>query len=136
DWFTYLTELTPDAKAHTFLSLFHDNVNVLLNMANSDPAQMVQLLEQAASARPVEVGQLGEAILNSPATATIAQALRDTLGEGWHKELLLRYQESQPKRQLLEKIATALQQTPADVIERAVANPQEVVTAVAQAGGP
>lgn len=136
DWFTYLTELTPEAKAHTFLSLFHDNVNVLLNMANSDPARMVQLLEQAASARPVEVGQLGEAILNSPATATIAQALRDALSEGWHKELLLRYTEAQPKRQLLEKIATALQQTPADVIERAVANPQDVVTAVAQAGGP
>lgn len=135
-WFKYITDLTPEAKAHTFLSLFHDNVNVLLDMAHEDPAQMVDLLHQAASANPAEIGRLGEALVGSPATATVAQGLRDVLADGWDKELLFQYQAAEGKRQNLAKIADALKTTVGDVIERAVSNPAELAKSIANAGGP
>jgi peptidoglycan hydrolase-like protein with peptidoglycan-binding domain len=135
-WIEYLNSLTPEAQAHAFMSMFHDNVNVLLNMARSDPEQMVKYIRQAAAIDPVRVGQIGQDVLGSPVTATIAQSLRDVLREGWDQELLLRWTSTEAQRGMLEKTARALGRTPGEILDAYRDNPEVLMRQIAEAGGP
>ena len=70
NWMTYLTELTPEAKAATMIDLAHTNIATILTMAEGNPEAMVKLLRQVAQVDPVAVGQIGEAMIQSPASGT------------------------------------------------------------------
>jgi peptidoglycan hydrolase-like protein with peptidoglycan-binding domain len=135
-WVEYLNNLTPESQAHAFMSMAHDNINVALNMAGGEPEAMVRYLRQAAAIDPVQVGQIGQDVLGSPVTATIAQSLRDVLREGWDQELLLRWTSTEAQRGMLEKTARALGRTPGEILDAYRDNPDVLMREIEAAGGP
>lgn len=126
-WLAKLNSLTDEAKSEVFLSMTQDNLNRLVSEAATDPALMVQLLHQAGSVNPAAAGQIGKAILDSPVTATISQAVRDVLGEGWADTMLARWNESAEKRMVLVKISDALGKKPQDVLQAYTDNPDALM---------
>lgn len=115
----YLNNLTPEAKANVFLDNLLDNMKFLLAEAKGDPDAMIDILNRAAGITPTQAGQAGERLIQSPYTATAAAAYYDFLKTGMTKELLAEWHAGDARRPLLEKIAKALDETPAEIIRQA-----------------
>lgn len=120
-WASYLTQLDPVAKAHVFLDNLMDNLKVVLHLSK-DPDMSISMLEKAARVRPVEAGDVGEAVLKAPLTATVSQAYKDVINSRVAKELLIEYHSGDAARPLIAKIARALGTSEAEVIRMAREN--------------
>lgn len=122
-WVRTLTSLTPASQAHVMETAAHDNINVLLSLARQDPETMIRMLHQAGGADPVRAGDLGEAVLNSPMTATISAAIKDALSDGFDVNMLNDWVQTETQRTLLNTVAQQLGTTPGKLLEQMTDNP-------------
>lgn len=127
NWMTYLTELTPEAKAYTFIDLAHTNMAAILEMAGSDPDGMIKLMRQVAQVDPVTVGQVGEAIIKSPASATISVAMKDFINSGIPANDLAVWEATSNPRTQLVNMAEVLGENPGKLLELIESDPTSVL---------
>ncbi len=116
-FFSWFGSLTPESKAVTMLGLFTDNLGILLEKSHLDPEKTVTLLKKAAGVDPVTAGDMGEAFLKSPETATVAAAYREFIKSGAPDEMLATWAGSATPRNLLLNLAKILKEEPGKVLE-------------------
>jgi len=134
NWLTYLTELTPEAKAATFIDLAHTNISTIIQMASGDPEGMIKLLRQVANVDPVSVGQIGEALINSPAGATISVAVKDFITSGFPEQALSVWEATSNPRTMLNNMAKALgEENPGRLLELIDSEPDAVLIRILNA---
>lgn len=118
-WLQRLTKLTPASQAHLLLNVLHSNLATMIDMAQGDVNLTVRLLKQAAGIDPVEAGDIGEAMLKSPATRAVSEALRYAItNNDLLDNLTAQWVASENRRTLLLKISKALNEEPGKVIEQ------------------
>lgn len=122
----YLTHLDPQSQAFAMLNLLHNNLGSIFQMSDGNPDMVMKLIESIAKQDVTQIGNMGEALIKSPASATIAATLKDYIRSGIHREKYGQYMATSMLRAKLNKIAELLNENPGRVIELLKENPDAV----------
>ena len=129
--FKYMRDLTPDTKASMGLFNLADTINVVaegiddsnLGMVNR-ARKLVDTLTQMGTANPFEVGSASEAMVNSPAFATVSAVYNKAVQDGILKEMQTQLETDQLDIQLLERAAKVLDTNTSKLVEDMANDPQ------------
>ena len=151
NWFGQLGELTPLAQATTYKNLAADQISLMISQfGQGNPDQMVDVLYRMADEQtPAEVGQRVESLnqqstadlspdeaaqvertqkkqeglLESPAAATVAGAIRAVVNNGKPVEMVTQWHAAEGKRSLLVRLSQLLDTDPGSVLEQVENDP-------------
>ena len=120
-----LTLLTPKAQTSAMLNIFHHNIATLMDAASGNPDAMVGLVQKLAGQVEVKPGDIGEAILKSPAAKAVTGAMQYAMKEGdIASNMLASWVSGAERRGMMDKIAAALGETPSKILEQLKENPE------------
>lgn len=125
--FRRLSQLTPESQVAIFLDLAHTNMAGLLQIYGDSPDLMVSIMKQAAGIDPVSVGLAAEAMMQSPATKTVAPALKSFVESGLPDQLLASMHATAETRVNLETMAQGLDMNPSKLLGEIENNPAAVI---------